>query len=63
MATSPPTVTDRPARAPRRLWSRTGNALAAGVILVWLFPVYWVVLTETVSNLGVLRRRRRIGRA
>jgi multiple sugar transport system permease protein len=34
------------AGAPLRLWPRLGNAAAAGVVLVWLFPVYWVVLTS-----------------
>ncbi len=35
----------RAASAPR-LWSRLGHATAAGVVLLWLFPVYWVVLTS-----------------
>ena len=29
-----------------RLWLRLGHAAAAGVVLLWLFPVYWVVLTS-----------------
>jgi len=29
-----------------RPWLRLGHAAAAGVVLLWLFPVYWVVLTS-----------------
>jgi multiple sugar transport system permease protein len=32
--------------SPPRLWSRIGNVAAAGVVLFWLFPVYWIVLTS-----------------
>lgn len=32
--------------APPRLWLRVGNIAATGIILVWLFPVYWIVLTS-----------------
>ena len=35
----------RPVSRPR-LWLRLGHAVAAGVVLLWLFPVYWVVLTS-----------------
>lgn len=35
----------RPVSRPR-LWLRLGHAAAAGVVLLWLFPVYWVVLTS-----------------
>ena len=35
----------RPVSRPR-LWLRRGHAAAAGVVLLWLFPVYWVVLTS-----------------
>ena len=31
---------------PPRLWPRVGNAAAAGIVLFWLFPVYWIVLTS-----------------
>jgi len=29
-----------------RPWLRLGHAAATGVVLLWLFPVYWVVLTS-----------------
>ncbi len=29
-----------------RLWLRLGNGAAAGIVLLWLFPVYWIVLTS-----------------
>ena len=29
-----------------RLWRRVGNGAAAGIVLLWLFPVYWIVLTS-----------------
>jgi len=29
-----------------RLWLRVGNGAAAGLVLLWLFPVYWIVLTS-----------------
>jgi multiple sugar transport system permease protein len=29
-----------------RPWLRLGHAAAAGIVLLWLFPVYWVVLTS-----------------
>jgi multiple sugar transport system permease protein len=32
--------------SPPRLWLRIGNVAAAGVVLFWLFPVYWIVLTS-----------------
>ncbi len=32
--------------SPQRLWLRIGNVAAAGVVLFWLFPVYWIVLTS-----------------
>jgi multiple sugar transport system permease protein len=35
----------RPVSRPR-LWLRLGHAAATGVVLLWLFPVYWVVLTS-----------------
>jgi len=35
----------RPVSRPR-LWLRLGHVAAAGVVLLWLFPVYWVVLTS-----------------
>jgi len=35
----------RPVSRPR-FWLRLGHAAAAGVVLLWLFPVYWVVLTS-----------------
>ena len=35
----------RPVSRPR-LWLRFGHAAAAGIVLLWLFPVYWVVLTS-----------------
>ena len=34
------------AASPPRVWSRLGNVAAAGIVLVWLFPVYWIVLTS-----------------
>jgi len=40
-----PAAIERPV-APPRTWPRIGNAAAAGVVLVWLFPVYWIVLTS-----------------
>lgn len=33
-------------RPPRRVWSKVGNAAAVAVIMLWLFPVYWIVLTS-----------------
>ena len=33
-------------RPPPRLWPRVGNVAAAGIVLFWLFPVYWIVLTS-----------------
>jgi multiple sugar transport system permease protein len=30
----------------RRPWQRIGNIAAAGVVLFWLFPVYWIILTS-----------------
>jgi multiple sugar transport system permease protein len=29
-----------------RLWLRLGHVAAASVVLLWLFPVYWIVLTS-----------------
>jgi multiple sugar transport system permease protein len=38
---------DAPVKAIRpRLWLRIGHVAAAGVVLLWLFPVYWIVLTS-----------------
>jgi multiple sugar transport system permease protein len=53
MAATTRAAVERPASAPRRLWSRLGNATAAGVILAWLFPVYWVVLTSFKPTLEI----------
>jgi multiple sugar transport system permease protein len=38
---------DAPLKAARpRLWLRIGHVAAACVVLLWLFPVYWIVLTS-----------------